>query len=416
MPMRANTFFPAPSRSNAFRTLDEFLPKVADYASARNFDRPGHAGVSRLSPFLSRRMLTEEEVCRAVLDRYPYARAEKFVQEVCWRTYWKGWLQQRPSVWTDYRSALAELTHKSERKGFDGDREVSPGLPAEGLARACAGRTGIECFDYWANELVGTNYLHNHARMWFASIWIFTLGLPWELGADFFFRHLLDADPASNTLGWRWVAGLQTAGKHYVARAGNIARYTEGRFDPAGQLNENAEPPTEVPPHPAPRLDLPPPETPAPDPDGAGLLLLGDDLSPETGPLRDLPFRAVAAGWDASLETEYGFAAPVVDFSRKAIEEALDRSAAHYRAKPTLLDSSDWAGSALAWADREGLRQLFVGFPAVGPWSDRMEHLCEIASHQLTVIPVVRQWDRNLWPHAKAGFFRFRKHLPPSFL
>jgi deoxyribodipyrimidine photo-lyase len=64
-------------------------------------------------------------------------------------------------------------------------------------------------------ELVETGYLHNHARMWFASIWIFTLRLPWELGADFFLRHLLDGDAASNTLSWRWVAGLHTKGKHY---------------------------------------------------------------------------------------------------------------------------------------------------------------------------------------------------------
>ena len=74
--------------------------------------------------------------------------------------------------------------------------------------------------------------------MWFASIWIFSLGLPWTLGADFFLRHLVDGDPASNTLSWRWVAGLHTRGKTYAARAENIARYTEGRFHPQG-LNEH---------------------------------------------------------------------------------------------------------------------------------------------------------------------------------
>ena len=63
---------------------------------------------------------------------------------------------------------------------------------------------------------------------------IFTLRLPWQLGADFFLRHLVDADPASNTLSWRWTAGLQTRGKTYLATAGNIARYTDGRFQPKG--------------------------------------------------------------------------------------------------------------------------------------------------------------------------------------
>jgi deoxyribodipyrimidine photo-lyase len=59
--------------------------------------------------------------------------------------------------------------------------------------------------------------------MWFASIWIFTLRLPWPLGAAFFQAHLQDHDAASNTLSWRWVAGIQTPGKHYLARAENIA-------------------------------------------------------------------------------------------------------------------------------------------------------------------------------------------------
>jgi len=70
--------------------------------------------------------------------------------------------------------------------------------------------------------------------MWFASIWIFTLELPWQLGADFFLRQLLDGDPASNTLSWRWVAGLQTVGKTSLATTQNIEFATEGRFRPRG--------------------------------------------------------------------------------------------------------------------------------------------------------------------------------------
>jgi deoxyribodipyrimidine photo-lyase len=69
------------------------------------------------------------------------------------------------------------------------------------------GQTGLDCFDSWASELIETGYLHNNARMWFASIWIFTLG-------------------------WRWVAGLHTRGKPYPADAQNIATFTAGRFAP----------------------------------------------------------------------------------------------------------------------------------------------------------------------------------------
>ena len=93
-------------------------------------------------------------------------------------------------------------------------------------------------------ELKERNYLHNHTRMWFASIWIFTLNLPWQKGAEFFMKHLFDGDAASNTLSWRWVAGLQTKGKHYVAQSWNINKFTNNKYKNV-KLNENALPVTD---------------------------------------------------------------------------------------------------------------------------------------------------------------------------
>ena len=102
---------------------------------------------------------------------------------------------------------------------------------------ALIGNTGIDCFDFWVNELLEYGYLHNHARMWFASIWIHTLNLPWQLGADFFLKNLLDGDTASNTLSWRWVAGLHTQGKNYIATESNINKYTNNRFNGGKKLS-----------------------------------------------------------------------------------------------------------------------------------------------------------------------------------
>jgi len=216
-----------PSRSLALEKLTDFIPKAGlNYRNKRNYDfgPSNHNYVSQLSPFIRRRILTETEVLRAILNKYSLPSSEKFVQEVFWRTYWKGWLEMRPSVWLDYQNDLSRLenqimTQAGLRKSWE---------------TACEGKTEIDCFDFWACELKETGYLHNHARMWFASIWIFTLNLPWQLGADFFLRHLLDGDPASNTLSWRWVAGLQTQGKTYLARRDNISKFTNDRFDPRG--------------------------------------------------------------------------------------------------------------------------------------------------------------------------------------
>ena len=139
-----------------------------------------------------------------------------------WRSYFKGWLEQRPTTWDSYRDGL-----ERDFETLAIDRKLRAQVQA-----ATEARSGLACFDAWASELLETGYLHNHARMWFASIWIFTFGLPWRVGADFFLRNLLDGDPASNTLGWRWVAGLHTRGKTYAAQAWNIAQFTDGRFAP----------------------------------------------------------------------------------------------------------------------------------------------------------------------------------------
>ena len=211
--------------------LNRFLAQnLKQYSRLRNFDfgPDKRNNVSQLSKYISHRVIDEYDVIRATLGASTYERAEKFIQEVFWRVYWKGWLEHRPTVWNDFLA-------------FDQQDKLSSQKDNENYLAAINGETGIECFDFWAQELRNTNYLHNHARMWFASIWIFTLGLPWQAGAQFFLKHLLDGDAASNTLGWRWVAGIQTMGKCYLARAENISKFTGERFDNA-RLNERALP------------------------------------------------------------------------------------------------------------------------------------------------------------------------------
>ena len=211
--------------------LNRFLAQnLKQYSRLRNFDfgPDKRHNVSLLSKYISHRVIDEYDVVRATLGVSTHERAEKFIQEVFWRVYWKGWLEHRPTVWSDFIA-------------FDQQDKLISQKDNKNYLAAINGETGIECFDFWAQELRNTNYLHNHARMWFASIWIFTLGLPWQAGAQFFLKHLLDGDAASNTLGWRWVAGIQTMGKCYLARAENISKFTVERFDNA-RLNERALP------------------------------------------------------------------------------------------------------------------------------------------------------------------------------
>ena len=214
------------SREGALKQLDAFInSELANYSFKRNFDLgpKDKSNVSCLSPYISHRLITEYEVAKSVLAKFPYQKVEKYIQEIFWRVYWKGWLELRPQVWTDFIEDL---------KGLKED---------ESYKKAINGETQIECFNDWVKELKENNYLHNHTRMWFASIWIFTLNLPWQKGAEFFMKHLLDGDAASNTLSCRWVAGLQTKGKHYVAQSWNISKFTNNKYKNV-KLNENALP------------------------------------------------------------------------------------------------------------------------------------------------------------------------------
>ena len=218
------------SRAKAIDKLINFIEQnLSDYSKLRNFDfgPDNRSNISCLSPYITHGIINELEVVDKSLNKFSFAKNEKFIQEVLWRVYWKGWLELRPNVWSDYLIELGKIKDefKNNQRYLD----------------AIEGKTNVDCFNQWVIELKESNYLHNHTRMWFASIWIFTLELPWQLGAEFFMQHLYDGDTASNTLGWRWVAGVQTQGKHYLASEWNINKFTNNRFKNI-KLNENAKP------------------------------------------------------------------------------------------------------------------------------------------------------------------------------
>ena len=223
-----------PSREFAIEQLDKFIEKnLIEYSKLRNFDfgPDRRSNISCLSPYINHGVVNESEIIKKSLKKFSFIKNEKFIQEVLWRVYWKGWMELRPKVWSDFLNDLNEIKLKYKNN--------------ENYLNAINGKTNIDCFNHWVDELKNYNYLHNHTRMWFASIWIFTLELPWQLGAEFFMKHLFDGDSASNTLGWRWVAGIQTKGKHYSAQEWNIKKFTNNKFNKI-KLNENSLPKTDV--------------------------------------------------------------------------------------------------------------------------------------------------------------------------
>ena len=363
------------TRAGGLARLSDFAASMGPvYAGGRNTDRgpDAEATTSALSPYVRRRLLLERELAAAALDGHGAGAAERFVHEVFWRSYFKGHLETRPTLWTDYLRLVAEgRARMADNAGL-----------RRAVEDAAAGRTGIDGFDDWARELEATGWLHNHARMWFASIWIFTLRLPWALGADLFLRRLIDGDPASNTLSWRWVAGLHTRGKPYAARAENIRRHSDGRFDPSG-LVEN---PTAL------QEDAAAPVRPLPPADAApagdiALLLHLDDLNPETLPLGPARVRRVGG----LLAHPDGASARVLAADREAMADALARAATHFGCPAGPVEAG--------WSE---------DLPVVAAWAP--------VGPSATALPpcprLRRSWDSLCWPHAGRGFFQMKTAIP----
>lgn len=389
------------TRSAALTDLAEFAPYAGrTYEEGRNYDLGyPHNRVSYLSPYISRKILSEAEIIKTVLSIFSLNQSEKFVQEVLWGTYWRSWLHNNQQVWDSYRYSLKSLL-----------TELHSGNKYTDIyQKAISARTGINCFDSWVSELISTGYLHNHTRMWFASIWIFGLKLPWQLGADFFFTHLLDADPASNTLGWRWVAGIQTKGKKYIATEENIKKFTGGRFKSLEcVLDENLEIEEENDVLSEQKLisrTLFNSETPT------SLLLFEEDLYP----LQELSIQvnpntitSIIIVSNSLIRQHFNIAESkiVSDYSSKVISSTEKDYMATYT-KTVIVPKS--VESCMSEIEKTA-NQIVLSLPRVGYVRDFFFEL-ENSLPNVQFVTLERRLDSLCVPYSKKGFFYFKKHM-----
>ncbi|MDB4221115.1 DNA photolyase-like protein [Amylibacter sp.] len=389
-----------PTREAGLKRLKEFAPLAGEtYSNERNFDFSSTKknSVSALSPWIKHRLITEEEVLIEILKYHSPHSAMKFIQEVFWRGYFKGWLEQHPTVWSHHNEKLIKEYTKLENNKFIKENYMS----------AINGETGIECFDFWCEQLKSTGYLHNHVRMWFASIWVFTLKLPMELGADFFMLYLIDADAASNTLSWRWVSGLHTKGKAYAARASNIEKFTNGQFNPSGQLVEDISPLTENIVHPLVSL----PQLDKSIQKDAVLLVTEEDCSPETS-LETKDFEVEIL--PLYLEKKYPrWIQPnnsVRFFSNTAVQNTCQRLGQLGVEK---IDKTKWTDTILEASDRLGTKNIIIPKVPVGAVKSKLRKVKKnLAEHDIYIYEHYKNYDMYTWQHASKGFFKLKKQIP----
>jgi len=368
------------SRASAIENLNRFVDQnLFEYSKLRNFDYgpDNRSNISCLSPYITHGVISELEVIKKSLSKFSFSKNEKFIQEVLWRTYWKGWLELRPNVWTDYLNELKKI-----REEFKDNQNYK---------NAIEGNTNIECFNEWIKELKETNYLHNHARMWFASIWIFTLDLPWQLGAEFFMKHLYDGDAASNTLGWRWVAGIQTQGKNYLASEWNIKKFTNNRFSNI-KLNENAPPKTSDKTYAASKLEFNSPQ----NLEEKNLLIFENNLSFEISDFKDQKFKKVFLISNKNENRTIELSEKLVKFKSQLIEDQKKR-----------LEEKSINTEIIDLSEIQNINETSYGlYPTVG------ENLDFINTNNLKIEFLYRKLDQFSWQYCNKGFFNFKNYIP----
>ena len=372
-------------RDEALNRLEDFSNyNLGKYAADRNFD-PGpenRNNTSLLSQYISHRIIDEQETIRAAYQKFPFKKIEKFVQEVFWRTYWKGWLEMRPQVWDDYNQDLNNLQNE---------------LNSSNYKEAIEGNTKIPCFNDWVLELKEFGYLHNHARMWFASIWIFTLGLPWQLGADFFLKHLLDGDPASNTLGWRWVAGLHTKGKHYLASEWNINKFSAKKYEHLN-LNEQAQAK-----HEDRSYDIQP--------------ILFDEINSEHSLFvfhnldcslhlveKEMNFNHYAVIDFTSILKKENYSQKVLDFKIRSNQYLTTVLKERFNSQ-TIIQNKDDLQTIIK---EKNIKNIIFPYLAVGYENDFIKEI----KKEFNIYYLARDYDKYCWQFSTKGFFKFKEQIP----
>lgn len=192
-------------------TYAEILERVnaldpVKYARTRNYL---DGNVTYLSPFISRGVISTKQVLESVLARgYKRYQIEKFVQELAWREYFQRvWQNKMDLIYSDLKQPQPDVLH---HEMINGVQEAN---------------TGLNVIDQMIAQLYKSGYMHNHMRMYVASITCNIGKAHWKHPADWLYYHLLDGDIASNYCSWQWVAGAFSSKKYYCNQE-NINKYT----------------------------------------------------------------------------------------------------------------------------------------------------------------------------------------------
>lgn len=207
------------TEAGAMQRLDTFLAgPVEEYDTAR--DRPDYDGTSSLSPYLHWGQIGPRQIAHKLTAQYDLRAKgpQVYLKEIYWREFAYNVLYHFPQT--------PDAPLREEYADF-------PWLHDAATLRAWQqGRTGYPIVDAGMRQLWQTGWMHNRVRMIVSSLLVKHLLHNWQEGAQWFWDTLVDADLASNTLGWQWSGGCGADAAPYFRVFNPIIQGK--KFDPEG--------------------------------------------------------------------------------------------------------------------------------------------------------------------------------------
>jgi deoxyribodipyrimidine photo-lyase len=208
---------PEAGEDAAWKVWENFRDTALDlYNETRN--NPDIAGTSKLSPYLRFGVIHSRSLLAELNETKAHA---VFRSELGWREFYADVLFHQP------RTVRENLQRKMDSIVVDTDERAH-----QRFALWCEGKTGYPIVDAGMKQLLATGWMHNRVRMIVASFLVKDLHLPWQWGAKYFMKHLVDGDIASNQHGWQWTAGTGTDASPYFRIFNPISQGE--KFDPNG--------------------------------------------------------------------------------------------------------------------------------------------------------------------------------------
>ena len=211
-----------------------------------------------------------------------------------------------------------------------------------------------------------------------------------HLVAEFFMQHLYDGDTASNTLGWRWVAGVQTQGKHYLASEWNINKFTNNRFQNI-KLNENASPKISNKSYPLIKRNFNNPQ----NLEEKNLLIFENNLSFEITDFQENNFKKIYIISNKNENRSIKLSEKLVKFKSLLMKDQ------EQRLKDKSIDCE-----VIDISEVKNIENYYSLYPTVG------ENLDYLNSNNIKMVFLYRNLDQLSWQYCNKGFFNFKNYIP----